>query len=70
MTYAAGDFRKSVGLQTDMHELRQSLLWEALDILDRFTDPLQYEGEMEDLLVDYSQGSNFIWKKKDVYHDI
>ena len=70
MTYAAGDFRKSVGLQTDMHELRQSLLWEALDILDKFTDPLQYEGEMEDLLVDYSQGSNCICKEKDVYYDI
>ena len=59
MTYAAGDYRKSVGLQTDMHELRQSLLWEALDILDKFTDPLQTKAQMENILVDHIQGSKF-----------
>ena len=59
MTYAAGDYRKSVGLHTDMHELRQSLLWEALDILDKFTDPLQTKVQMENILVDHIQGSKF-----------
>ena len=60
MTYAAGDYRKSVGLGTDLFEEQQSLLWKVLDQLDKFTDPLEKDQEMKDLFVDYLQGSKFL----------
>jgi len=61
MTYAAGEYRKSVGQETDIFEMQQSLLWTVLDQLDKFTDPL--EKEMKDILVDYIQGRVFLDEK-------
>jgi len=61
MTYAAGDYRKSVGLETDLFEEQQSLLWKVLDQLDKFTDPLEKDQEMKDLFVDYISGSKFFY---------
>ena len=59
MTYAAGYYRKFTELQKDVYEMQQSLLWTALDNLDKFTDPLQEEPKMENLFVDVIQSSNF-----------
>jgi len=55
MTYAAGN----LGLNTDLHELQQSLLWASLDHLDKFTDPLQSEENMKDLFTNPDQAG--IW---------
>jgi len=63
MTYAAGDLRRSVGLSVEMHEFQQSLLWQALEILDKFTDSLQSKEKMEDLLVTHVQGSMLFYDK-------
>ena len=59
MTYAAGYYRKFTELQKDVYEMQQSLLWTALDNLDKFTDALQEEAKMENLFVDVIQSSNF-----------
>jgi len=67
MTYAAGEYRKSIGFKTDIFEIQQSLLWTVLDQLDKFTDPLEKEAEMKDLLVDYIQGRVFLDEKFNAY---
>ena len=64
MTYVAAEYRKSVGLRTDIFEVQQSLLWAALDHLDKFTDPLQQEGQMSDIIVDFVQGSKRFFLRK------
>ena len=55
MTYAAGYFRKFTKNQQEIYEIQQSLLWEALDNLDRYTDQLMILNSMEDLMVDTIQ---------------
>jgi len=60
MTYAAGYYRKFSELQKDVYEMQQSMLWTALDNLDKFTDALQEEAKMDDLLVDVIQETKFL----------
>jgi len=67
MTYAAGYYRKFNELQKDVYEMQQSLLWTALDNLDKFTDVLQEEAKMESILVDYIQETKFLAGKFNDY---
>ncbi len=57
MTYAAGFYRHFSTLQQEIYEVQQSLLWEALDNLDKDTDPYMELNSMEDIFVDKIQGS-------------
>jgi ariadne-1 len=67
MTYAAGYYRKFSELQKDVYEMQQSMLWTALDNLDKFTDNLQEEAKMESLLVDVIQETKFLAGKYSDY---
>jgi hypothetical protein len=63
MTYAIGYFTKFDSLGKDMYEMQQSFLWDALDGLDKYTDQLQSQETMDNLLIDIVQGGkNFSLK--------
>lgn len=67
MTYAAGYYRKFSELQKDVYEMQQTMLWTALDNLDKFTDALQEEAKMESLLIDVIQETKFLAGKYSDY---
>lgn len=63
MTYAIGYFTKFDSLGKEMYEMQQSFLWDVLDGLDKFTDQLQSQETMDNLLIDIVQGGkNFSLK--------
>jgi len=57
MTYAVGYFSHFTEVGKEMFEMQQSLLWAALDNLDKFTDDIQNYEVMEEQLVDAIQNS-------------
>lgn len=56
MTYAVGYFLKFGGMDQEIFEMQQSMLWEALDGLDKFTDDLKDGAKSLSLLVDDANG--------------
>ena len=56
MTYAVGYFIRFTDLEKEMFEMQQSMLWEALDNLDKFTDDIQNAEVMHNMLIDEVQG--------------
>ena len=55
MTYAVGYFSHLTDLEKGMFEMQQSMLWEALDNLDKFTDDIQNSETMFNTLIDQIQ---------------
>lgn len=56
MTYGVGYFSHLTDLEKDMFEMQQSMLWEALDNLDKFTDDIQNSETMFNTLINEIQG--------------
>ncbi len=56
MTYAVAYFLQFTEVEKEMFEMQQSMLWEALDNLDKFTDEVQIADRMLETLVDQVQG--------------
>lgn len=56
-TYAVAYFVDFSDVEKDMFEMQQSMLWEALDNLDKFTDEIQIPEKMREVLIDEVQGS-------------
>lgn len=57
MTYAVAYFIDFTEVEKEMFEMQQSMLWEALDNLDKFTDEAQIVDRFREILVDEVQGS-------------
>lgn len=55
MTYAVAYFLHFTEVEKEMFEMQQSMLWEALDNLDKFTDEIQIPDRMIETLVDEVQ---------------
>jgi len=59
MTYAVGYYSHFDEVGKEMFEMQQSMLWAALDNLDKFTDDIENVENMRTAFVDVCQDSNF-----------
>jgi len=67
MTYAVGYYSHFDEVGKEMFEMQQSMLWAALDNLDKFTDDIENIENMREVFVDVCQDTNHLAKKFNDY---
>jgi len=67
MTYAVGYYSHFDEVGKEMFEMQQSMLWAALDNLDKFTDDIEHVENMREVFVDVCQDTNHLAKKFNDY---
>jgi protein-tyrosine phosphatase len=60
MTYVVAFFSKFRGNDQDIFEMQQSMLWNALEGLDKYTDDFQDADRLSHIITDEIQGRKLI----------